>query len=320
MKHAIHCITRVYVWIVWLYPASFREQFEQELVDLFSELMSDAARKGLPALLVVCLREFWHLPANLLEAHVSSRSGGARSLLPLQLDDHTWHTARWGAVGFGIGFAFINLSRYLMQVHGWTSIGDFFSVWIVGLGTILYGTAGGLGGALLGYGSASGDGVRERTTWHNAWRTGIAGFLALALAWFATTAYIPYIVSLSPSALFQGTIPGAIALLRAPLMGALLAAFMTLARDARSFPLRYILAGAIAFGIGNWATYNITWHLLFGLASLVSDWFGQPNLPLNDVLLHIAGLLIIISEGIVSGALFGLIFGQRRAGNPLQFA
>ncbi len=239
---------------------------------------------------------------------------------PFQLDDRSMNSARWGAIGFGIGFGIVNVLRYLMQVVGWNNVGDFFSVWIVGLGTISYGLAGGLGGALVGYASAGADLGRERASWNRAWRCGIAGFLALALGWFATTVYVPFIVSFSPSSLFQGTIPGVIAQLRAPLMGALLTAFVTLARDGRSFPLRYVLAGAIAFAIGNWAGYNIAWHPLFGLGSFVSSWFGLPNLPLNDVFLRVAGLLIMVSEGIVSGALFGLIFGQRRSAIPLQLA
>lgn len=318
MKQAIRLITGIYAWLVKLYPASYRAQFEQELVALFSELMGDAAGKGLPALLVVCLREFCDLPANLITEHVADRSGGSSPMLPLELNDYSLRTARWGAIGFGIGFAFIYLAKSVVQAFGWNSVGDFFMVWILSLGTILYGIAGGLGGAALALASTRAEGIRGHRAWIQVWGCAAAGFFALALGWFVTTIHIPFLLSSSASLPVRATVEGIFTNLLKPLtMGALITAFISMARDGRPLPLRWLLAGAVAFEAGEIASYYVAEPFLRTIEPFVESLWQLPPPPQSDGLIRLIGFLLILIQGTTSGAILGLIFGQRRTESAL---
>ncbi len=321
MKQPIRIIARVYAWMVGLYPASYSARFEQEMVTLFCELMSDAAQKGLPALLVVCFREFWDLPANLIDAHLSNRSGGERPMLQLQFNDQAIRTARWGAIGFGVGFALINLSRYLLQALGLNRIGDFFTVWILGFGIILYGIAGAFGGAVLGLASENAEDLRARTAWKRAWRCAVAGFFALAFAWFITTIHIPFLLSSSASFSVRASVEGIFTNLLKPLtMGALTTAFISIAQNGRAFPIGWILAGAVAFEIGDIASYYIAQPFLLAIEPFVESLLRLPPYPQNDGLIRSIGFLLVVIQGTVSGSLLGLVFSQRGTETPPQVA
>jgi uncharacterized protein YhhL (DUF1145 family) len=55
----IHLVRWLYARLLWLYPQSFRAQFGDEMQQVFAQVLSDTARRGPAALLVVCARELF---------------------------------------------------------------------------------------------------------------------------------------------------------------------------------------------------------------------------------------------------------------------
>ena len=66
--------------ILWLYkmslhvfPPGFRTEFEDEMVEVFRELLVEQARQGVGEVLLVCTREFYQMPFALLRSHISEQ-------------------------------------------------------------------------------------------------------------------------------------------------------------------------------------------------------------------------------------------------------
>jgi len=69
MSSMAHWITRVYGLLLRLYPRQFRVEFGDEMQSVFTDAVNDAARRGLAAVLIVCAREVWELPRNVVREH-----------------------------------------------------------------------------------------------------------------------------------------------------------------------------------------------------------------------------------------------------------
>ena len=80
MSHTVAIVSRVYSWLLKLYPRSFRADFAGEMLAVFVQAFQDAARQGTPAALAVCFGELVDLPVNLLLEHWH-RKGKAMKLL-----------------------------------------------------------------------------------------------------------------------------------------------------------------------------------------------------------------------------------------------
>jgi hypothetical protein len=100
---------RTYQILLRLYPASFRNEFEEQMLLDFADMVEDAGEKGSFAFLLFCLRESVDFPINLLQAHL--RDGGMTRILHSRPVNY----ALRGAVGYSIGFAGITF------VGWWTS-------------------------------------------------------------------------------------------------------------------------------------------------------------------------------------------------------
>ena len=62
----MHLLIRVYAALLHLYPRRFRIEFGDEMQRVFADAVNDAARHGPVALLMVCAREVWEMPAALV--------------------------------------------------------------------------------------------------------------------------------------------------------------------------------------------------------------------------------------------------------------
>jgi hypothetical protein len=60
---------QLYSWLIRLYPASFQEEFGTEMVAVFAETITEAARVNKRDLLVIFLRELRDYPFSLLREH-----------------------------------------------------------------------------------------------------------------------------------------------------------------------------------------------------------------------------------------------------------
>jgi hypothetical protein len=77
MRHLRPFSSRLFSFLVCLYPASFRREYGPEILSVFSEAVSEP--RGLLWPMILCLRECWDLPAALLREYreqVFGSSGG----------------------------------------------------------------------------------------------------------------------------------------------------------------------------------------------------------------------------------------------------
>src|SRR5215207_4719989 len=99
-------LTKIYSYLIYLYPAAFRDEFQEQMLLDFSDMLTDAHQKGKFALLLFCLRELIDFPINLLRTHVER--GGVFRILRSQ----PVNTGLRGAVGFSIGFSAAGLASW----------------------------------------------------------------------------------------------------------------------------------------------------------------------------------------------------------------
>jgi hypothetical protein len=93
----------VYAVLLRLYPHHFRAEFGDEMQSVFADAVKDAAKCGLAAVLVVCAREVWELPRNVVCEHWGSlQKGNVRMNDTAALDDHPspWLGTLIGALPF----------------------------------------------------------------------------------------------------------------------------------------------------------------------------------------------------------------------------
>lgn len=73
MKRIIAAVSRLYGWMLRLYPRSFRAMFAGEMESVFAQTLDEAARQGGASVLVTCLREMVDFPIALLLEHVHDK-------------------------------------------------------------------------------------------------------------------------------------------------------------------------------------------------------------------------------------------------------
>ena len=96
-------LIRVYAALLRLYPHRFRAEFGDEMQSVFANAVNDAAKRGLAAVLMVCAREMWELPRNVVCEHWGSlQKGSVRMNDTAALDDpkSPWLGTLIGALPF----------------------------------------------------------------------------------------------------------------------------------------------------------------------------------------------------------------------------
>lgn len=69
-KHLLVLLNRLYKTILRTFPAGFRDEFGEEMVELFGERLAEAEKQGAWALIRLGCQEVGHWPAALLRLHV----------------------------------------------------------------------------------------------------------------------------------------------------------------------------------------------------------------------------------------------------------
>lgn len=116
MKNRLAFLIKIYAFLLRLYPTRFRTEFEEQMLQDFSDFVDDSHKKGKFALLQVCIREFFDFPVNLLKVYYREVT-----LLINLLPEPANHAVR-GALGFGAGFAFLSTA-------GWWVSGLIYALW-----------------------------------------------------------------------------------------------------------------------------------------------------------------------------------------------
>lgn len=96
-------ILKIYGILLHLYPTSFRNEFEEQMLLDFSDMAIDASEKGRFSFALFFLRELVDFPFNLLRVHLND--GPIFRILRSQPVNH----ALRGALGYGVVFGLANL-------------------------------------------------------------------------------------------------------------------------------------------------------------------------------------------------------------------
>jgi hypothetical protein len=103
MKTFIRILTKIYFYILHLYPASYRKAFQEEILLDFKDMLTDASKEGIFSLIAFCLREARDIPLSLASTHLEeSRMMSIFRSQPLT-------NGLRGALGFGVAFAIANI-------------------------------------------------------------------------------------------------------------------------------------------------------------------------------------------------------------------
>ena len=98
MKKILSILTAFYGWLLCLYPRAFREEFDEEMLLDFRDMLDSASKKGIFSLSIVLSRELRDIPINLLRTHL--KEGHMLKTLRSQ----PLNTGLRSALGFGVAF------------------------------------------------------------------------------------------------------------------------------------------------------------------------------------------------------------------------
>lgn len=70
----MNLVIRLYAFLLRLYPHTFRDEFADEMQNVFADTIADAAKRGTVALIRTCLQELRDLPGAILREHQQARS------------------------------------------------------------------------------------------------------------------------------------------------------------------------------------------------------------------------------------------------------
>ncbi len=129
MNSIFRIATRIYGFLLHLYPTIFRKEFEEQMFLDFSDMLSDASKKGGISFAVFCLSELIDFPANLLRIYW--REGGMFRNTPSKEDQvttvfHSGPVRSAFQAAFALGIALILMWSIIdwilsfMQDQGWT--------------------------------------------------------------------------------------------------------------------------------------------------------------------------------------------------------
>ena len=72
-----HICLKIFQLLLLLYPTGFRSKFAEEMLDVFSEVISDTSNSGDQHLLISCVREFMVVPGEVLRQRWEVYRGGS---------------------------------------------------------------------------------------------------------------------------------------------------------------------------------------------------------------------------------------------------
>jgi hypothetical protein len=111
MNAVITRLVKLYRFLLCLYPARFRAEFQEQMLLDFSDMATDANKNGIATLAAFCMRELFDFPLSLLQAHWKEH-GMAKIF-----DSPPVAMGIRSALGFSLGFAGIALANW--QISHW---------------------------------------------------------------------------------------------------------------------------------------------------------------------------------------------------------
>lgn len=254
MRTFLSLMISYYEYLLRLYPRSYREDFAEEMLADFSDLATEANEKGKFALLRFCFRELVDFPGNLLYAHLAN--GGTLRILRSQ----PVNSGLRGAIGFGVGFAFISITMFSSLVYFMFDLSirslpahlrvafqtGFLAFTPLAIHIILTGTAFGLLLAVF---------LGNRTKFYSY---AVAG----ALCWVIPEAMSFVLVgSLRDAYYYNEILAPTLGYFMCVLIGVFLSAACPIAESDRKEPLRYLAAGTVIYPLGTYLFIKLLFYL-----------------------------------------------------------
>lgn len=206
-----------------------------------------------------------------------------------------FHSARWGAIGFGVGLAIVGAVTGALNRH----IQDFNTG--LYLATWLYALAGSLGGGMLGF---------AREPKGNIYLFAFAGTFGCGFGYFTTATIFSASVEEHISGYFAFTIAH---LIQFAVMGVVVGALLGAVERNWKQVGKSALAGAVGFGL-----YYLVLEMLFGsnpISALIPGAVGDIH---ESIVLAMTFALWGAIGGIISGACLGIANAMRHEDRSFQ--
>lgn len=109
----VKIVLRINSWCTGLFPKEYRNKFKDESQDVFRSLAEDSFRNGgKNGLIKFFLKEMRDFPRNLVQEYLVLFG---RNLSKIRMSQTDIAPIRQGALGFGIGFCFLIIFRWLLD-------------------------------------------------------------------------------------------------------------------------------------------------------------------------------------------------------------
>jgi len=114
MTTSIQRLAKIYDMLLCLFPRKFQNEFKQEMVDVFTANLADAAKTGTTLLVRACFFELCDLPVNLLVEHLSALRKG--NIMPtFSYEFSRSRAALMAALGLMVGWVLVNVEGQYVQ-------------------------------------------------------------------------------------------------------------------------------------------------------------------------------------------------------------
>jgi hypothetical protein len=294
MTASIQGIAWIYGILLRLFPRDFKNEFREEMEDVFSASLEEAAKTGATLVIRACLFELFDLPSNLVIEHLSNlRKGKAMKTKSFEVGRS--RAVLMAAVGMSVGWVLINWEglQYMRILD------HLLQPWMaIPLYMIVYSLPVVLCGLMLGIAAGVGRHVFLRIgLWTAA--GGMLGHLVTLPVRMANTAILARVATLPR---WESTLYGMLALLAVMCTyGLFYGAGLGLAFGSWKTGLKFALIGLAANAVGILAGYfvssglsssvqlgnngpsYITWSIMGALAGGILGWFfGKGKQPEAD--------------------------------------
>jgi hypothetical protein len=112
---SIQGLAKIYGMLLHLFPQDFQNEFKQEMVDVFTANLADAAKTGTTLVVRACFFELWDLPVNLLVEHLSAlRKGNIMETFSYEFSRS--RAVLMAALGMMVGWVLINLEGQFIHI------------------------------------------------------------------------------------------------------------------------------------------------------------------------------------------------------------
>jgi hypothetical protein len=117
MTASMQGIARIYGILLRLFPRDFKNEFREEMEEVFSASLEEAAKTGTTLVIRACFFELLDLPGNLVIEHLSNlRKGNAMKTKSFEVGRS--RAALMAAVGMSVGWVLNNLLGEYLSSHG----------------------------------------------------------------------------------------------------------------------------------------------------------------------------------------------------------